>query len=185
MCYNDANLLLKEVNAMEIKIRKAGHQDTERYISFLHDIKDAMPQSQWFYLDSDEDTREMMEDGSMELWFAETQDRVAGVFSIIVPGLESFNLGYDLGFDEAMLRRVIHMDTAAVHPDFRGHNLQYRMMMAAEEELRAAGGRILLCTVHPDNCYSVHNVLKQGYTIEKKLEKYGGSLRYIMRKDLP
>ncbi|MBO5130057.1 MAG: GNAT family N-acetyltransferase [Oscillospiraceae bacterium] len=176
---------MKEDDCMEIKIRKAGREDTECYLAFLHDIKNAMVQGDWFYLDPDEDTREMMAEGSMQLWFAQMQDRIAGVFSIIVPGKKSFNLGCDLGFDEEMLSRVVHMDTAAVHPDFRGHDLQHRMMMAAEEELRAIGGRILLCTIHPDNRYSVQNVLKQGYTIEKKLEKYGGSIRYILRKDLP
>lgn len=168
-----------------IRIRRAGREETERYTAFLHEVKDAMPQGDWFYLDPDEEVREMMDEGRMGVWFAEAGERLVGVFSIIVPGPESFNLGYDLGFEATMLARVIHMDTAAVHPDFRGHDLQYRMMQAAEEELRKTGGAILLCTVHPENRYSVRNVLRQGYTVEKELEKYGGVRRYILRKDLP
>lgn len=168
---------------MDIRIRKVGSQETETYISFLHDVKDSMAQSEWFYLDADEDTREMMNDGSLELWFAEDGDRVAGVFSVIYPGLDSFNLGYDLGFDREQLLRVVHMDTAAVHPDYRGRHLQSRLMDFAEEELALTQGRILLCTIHPENAYSLQNVLKLGYHIEKKLEKYG-SIRFILRKDL-
>lgn len=167
---------------MEIRIRKAGKEEAQSYLDFLHDIKNAMPQEDWFYLDPDEEARQMLEEGSMRLWFAQAGERLAGVFSIIEPGLASFNLGYDLDFDEEGLRRVIHMDTAAVHPDFRGQKLQQRLMEAAEREL---GGRILLCTVHPDNRYSIQNVLNQGYTIEKTLEKYGGVVRCILRKDLP
>ena len=168
-----------------IQIRRVGTEETERYLSFLHDVKAGMAQDDWFYLDPDDEAREMMEEGSMQLWFAEEGDTLVGVFSLIVPGLKSFNLGYDLGFETQMLERVIHMDTAAVHPSFRGHDLQYRMMMAAEEDLRKIGGAILLCTIHPENQYSVRNVLRQGYSVEKKLEKYGGVIRYILRKDLP
>lgn len=169
---------------MDIKIRKGQAQDTGAYIRFLHEVKEMMADSEWFYLDPDEDVYQMMADGSMELWFAEDGDRIAGVFSIIHPGLEDFNLGHDLGFDEEKLRQVVHMDTAAVHPDYRGHKLQYRMMVHAEHEIATRGGRILLCTIHPDNRYSLQNVLNQGYSIQKKLSKYD-SVRYILRKDLP
>lgn len=168
---------------MDIKIRKGSVQDTEMYLSFLHGIKNAMSRSEWFFLDPDEDVRRMICSGCMELWVAEDDGKTAGVFSIIYPGLEAFNLGYDLGFEEEQLLRVVHMDTAAVDPDYRGQQLQNRLMAAAERELARKGRRILLCTVHPENRYSIQNVLKQGYTIEKKLEKYD-SVRYILRKDL-
>lgn len=168
---------------MDIKIRAAGTADTESYISFLHDVKKVMPNSEWFFLDPDEEVREMMVEGCMKLWFAEAGDRLAGVFSIIYPGLKPFNLGYDLDFDEEQLMRVVHMDTAAVHPDYRGQKLQYRMMMEAEKEIARSGEKILLCTVHPDNCYSIRNVLQQGYVIMKRMGKYG-SVRYLLRKDV-
>lgn len=163
-----------------MNIRKGDQRDVEAYISFLHEIKDRMCQCDWFFLDPDETSRELMAAGRMELWLAEEGARIAGVFSIIYPELEAFNLGYDLGLEDAQLRRVVHMDTAAVHPDYRGQGLQNKMMARAEKELT---GRILLCTVHPENRYSLQNVRSQGYTIERKLEKYG-SVRYILRKDL-
>lgn len=75
------------------------------------------------------------------------------------------------------------MDSAAVYPEYRGQGLQKRLLEEAEKEIRRAGKRILLCTVHPDNPYSLQNVLKQGYTIQKRAEKYG-SVRYILRKDI-
>lgn len=169
---------------MEIKIRKGNREDTEAYISFLHDIQNAMDNPEWFFLDPDEEVRSLMEEGRMELWLAEDGGRIAGVFSIIHPGLAAFNLGYDLGFEEERLRRVVHMDTAAVHPDYRGLGLQHRLIAEAETELARRGGRILLCTVHPENRYSLQNVRKLGYFVEKELGKYG-SVRYLLRKDLP
>ena len=53
--------------------------------------------------------------------------------------------------------------------------------MAEAEKVLA--GRILLCTIHPDNRYSLQNALKLGYRIEKRVGRYG-SVRYVLRKDL-
>lgn len=168
---------------MNLKIRKAEIADTEAYICLLHEVKNAMAYPDWFCIDPDEKVRAMMEDGSMEMWIAECEDQIVGAFSIVVPGLEPHNLGNDLNFSEEDLKKVVHMDTAAVHPNYRGLGLQYRLMMEAEKELTQSGHRILLCTVHPDNQYSLQNVLKQGYAIMVKKEKYG-SIRYILRKDI-
>ena len=169
---------------MEISIRKAALEDTAEYIRLLHEVKDAMPQQEWFFLDPDEDYWNMMKSGCMELWVAEDSGRLVAGFDLLHPKLEAFNYGYDLGFTESELLRVVQMDTAAVRPDYRGLGLQKRLMETAQQEILKQPGRILLCTVHPDNRFSLQNVLKQGYTIEKKLEKYG-SVRYILRKDLP
>lgn len=165
---------------MDIQIRKIGIKEVHKYLEFLHEIKAMMEQDEWFFLDPDEEVYEMMDHDAMGIWLAEDGERIAAVFCVVYPGLQRFNLGYDLDFPDEDLRRVVHMDTAAVHPDYRGQKLQYRMMLHAEQELT---GRILLCTIHPDNRYSLNNVLKQGYTIEKRLEKYG-SIRYLLRKNL-
>ena len=165
---------------MDIRIRKIGRAEVYKYLEFLHEVKAMMEQDEWFFLDPDEEVYELMDQDAMGIWLAEENERIAAVFCVVYPGDREFNLGYDLGFTEGELSRVVHMDTAAVHPDYRGHGLQHRMMLHAEREL---DGRILMCTIHPDNRYSLNNVLKQGYSIEKKTEKYG-SVRYILRKDL-
>ena len=165
---------------MDIQIRKIGMDELDKYLEFTHIVQDMMAQNDWFFLDPDEEVREMMDRDAVGVWLAEDGDRVAAVFCIVYPGMADFNIGYDLGFSEADLKRVVHMDTAAVHPDYRGLGLQNRMMLHAEREL---GDKILLCTIHPDNCYSLNNALKLGYTIEKRTERYD-SVRYILRKDL-
>lgn len=168
---------------MSVTIRKGTNADMERLLRLLHIVKDTMKNPEWFYLDPDEDVRQLMRHGVMQLWVAEDNGRLAGIFTILYPGLSSFNYGHDLNFTEEELLRVAQMDTAAVHPDYRGLGIQKLLMETAEQEIRQEKNRILLCTVHPDNRYSLQNVLKQNYTIERKLEKYD-SVRYILRKDL-
>ncbi len=166
-----------------MEIRKGTLADTEPFIHFLQEVKDTMAQKEWFYLDPPDYVREMMSQGRIDLWVAMDGDRIAAIFNTILPGLDSCNYGYDLALSEEELLRVINMDNAAVHPDYQGQGLQRRMMEIAEEELRLRGNRILLCTIHPDNSYSLNNALKRGFTIQKKLSKYG-SVRYILRKDI-
>lgn len=168
---------------MNLVFRKGNSADTERFILFLDEIKAEMSNPEWFYLDPPDTVRRMMEDHTMELWLAEDGNRVAAVFDILHPGLQSFNYGYDLDLSEEELLHVIHMDTSAVHPDYRGLGLQRKMVYAAEQEYCGKGRRILLCTVHPENRYSLNNMLKQGFQIQKRVEKYG-SERYILRKDI-
>jgi len=168
---------------MELEFRKGTLEDTEMYVQFLNDVKAGMAQKSWFYLDPPDVVRTMMEDGTMELWVAMDGERLAAAFDILHPGLDSYNYGYDLDLSKEDLLRVVHMDTSAVHADYRGRGLQCRMVDEAEKSLSGKGYRILLCTVHPENRYSLNNMLSQGYAIQKRIEKYG-SERYILRKDI-
>lgn len=168
---------------MSIEIRKGTPEDTEPMLRFLREVWETMAHKEWFFLSPAEEIREMMASGAMELWTAMDGSRLAGVFTIVRPGLGRDNYGYDLGLTEGELLRVVNMDTAAVHPDYRGQGLQKRLMEFAESQIAGEGAHILLCTVHPENRFSLENVLNQGYTIQKKLEKYG-SERYVLRKDV-
>lgn len=167
----------------QIIIRRGTQSDTEAFIHLLAEVREGMTNKAWFYLDAPEDVREMMENGVMTLWVAMDGDRLAGAFDSLTPGLEDYNYGYQLGFSQEELKKVINMDTAAVHPDYRGQHLQRRLLQAAEADLSGQGEKHLLCTIHPDNVYSLNNALAQGYTIQKTLPMYG-SVRHILRKDI-
>lgn len=168
---------------MELVIRRGGPEDGDAFIKLLEDVRNGMPCKEWFYLDPPEFVRDALKKGTMKLWVAMDGGQLAGAFDLLVPGLEEYNYGYDLGLSAEELIHVINMDSAAVYPQYRGQRLQQRLLAEAEKEIRISGRRILLCTVHPENRYSLNNVLQQGYTIQKKLEKYG-SVRYLLRKDI-
>ena len=168
---------------MALTIRKGTASDTEQFIQLLDTVRESMDHKEWLYLDPHDFVREAMKTGKMELWVAMDGDRMAAAFDILRPGLDDYNYGYDLNFTQEQLLRVINMDSAAVLPEYRGLGLQRKLIAMGEEQLRREGEHILLCTVHPDNRFSLDNVLKQGYQIQRKLDKYG-SVRYLLRKDL-
>lgn len=168
---------------MSITIRKGTRQDLEAFVKLLREVRRGMAHKEWFYVDSPEELRAQMDSRIMELWLAMDGSRVAGALDLLIPGLRSCNYGYALGLPEEALMQVVNMDSAAVHPDYRGLGLQRKLLQAAEDWLGQEQPRILLCTVHPDNRFSLQNALAEGYGIQKQLPLYG-STRYLLRKDI-
>lgn len=168
---------------MELTIRKGTLSDTEAFLSLLEDVRQGMDQPEWFYLDPPEYVRQQLRSGRMQLWVAMDENKLAGALSVLILGEDPENYGWDLGFSREELLQSVNMDSAAVYPRYRGLGLQGKLLEQAERELKAAEKHILLCTVHPDNRFSLENVLKQGYRIRKRYEKYD-SVRYLLRKDI-
>ncbi|HAL88738.1 MAG TPA: hypothetical protein DCO69_06405 [Clostridiales bacterium] len=163
-----------------ITIRRGTCEDTQRVLTFLAQVKAEMTHKEWLCLDTPEKFRERMENGAAWLWVAEDGEKLAGIFTVVFPGTSPVNYGWHLKLPPEDLARVVNMDTAAVHSDYRGRGLQRRLMQAAERELEP--GKILLCTIHPDNAYSLRNAQSQGYEIQATLPMYG-SVRHLLRKD--
>lgn len=169
-----------------VRIEKATTKDASEMLQLIQEVHDKMEQKQWYVIDGMEEYAEYLEDGKGVAYKAvdEENGKMAGIFLAIIPKDHETNLGYDIGFTKEQAAQVAIMETAAILPKYRGQKLQYRTMMAAEEELRQLGYRYLLCTVHPDNRFSLQNVLKQGYQIMMTKEKYGGFLRHILLKEI-
>lgn len=165
-----------------MNIQKGSSVDAEAFITFLKMVRSGMNHKELLYLDPSEDIQEMIHNGSLEFWMIKDRGTLAAVFSVIHPGLSDMNYGYELDLSEEDLLRVANMDTIAVHPNYRGMGLQHMLMQCAENEVCSSGDKILLCTVHPNNQYSLKNILDLGYTIQRKVKKYD-SVRYILRKD--
>lgn len=166
---------------MELIIRRGSLMDVDAFLNLLHVVKDSMENPEWFYLDPDEDVWCMMKKGAMKLWVAMDGKTLAGAFAVVYPGTDEHNYGYALRFSEQQLKKVIHMDTAVVHPAYRGLGLQRKLTAEAESALTGQGERILMSTVHPDNRFSLQNMQSMGYEVLARVEKYG-SVRYVTRK---
>ncbi len=171
---------------MEFRIEKASAEDYQLFADIIQEVWNGMEQRAWFMADNADYTYEMLSSGKGTGYKAvETESGdVAGIFMATAPGMDESNLGWDIGLSEKELPLAAHMDSAAILPRYRGYGLQRLLMQEAEKDLRSLGFRYLLCTVHPDNRYSLDNVLKQGYQIMTVKEKYGGNIRAVLKKDL-
>lgn len=156
------------------------------YIAFIKKIRQDMPDKTWFAMDDDDVIIKRFREKTAFVYTAKECEtgRLAGIFMVTVPGLSEENLGHDLGFSENDLLKSVHMDTVVILPDYRGNGLQARLMEKAEADLARDGYRCLLCTIHPDNQFSLQNARKLGYNVVKTTLKYGGLPRNILCKTL-
>jgi len=168
---------------MAVEIIKAEKEQLDAFVDFLYSVNAGMDRKDWFYVDTREEFRQLMDSGAMEIWFAMDREKIVGAFDLLIPGLADYNYGYQLMLSRDELLRVVNMDSAAVHPDYRGQGIQRKLLTAAEDWLKEKGKWILLCTIHPQNRFSLGNALKLGYRIQKELGLYG-SVRYILRRDI-
>lgn len=171
---------------MNFKIIRATEQDAQAIANVIQTVYEGMQNKEWYVADDEPFVRDTLHSGQALGYLAieEDTDALAGIFMAICPGDSEKNLGNDIGFSKEQLAVTAHMETAAVLPQYRGNHLQYRLMQAAETDLRALGYRYLMCTIHPENRYSKGNALRQGYQVMKTTEKYGGYLRNILLKKL-
>lgn len=171
-------------------IRRAGAEDLDAIVSLMETVKAGMINPDWYVTDQ-RDWIELHLDRHGLIVIAETEEHtLAGYFIADFPFIRleesdpkgSDNLGEELGLSEEELRLTVHMDSAGVHPDYRGHHLQDRMLKAVEEALQKRPELYYLSTIHPDNHSSLNTMLRNGYVIIKTKEKYGGLLRHILYK---
>lgn len=167
------------------KLRQAGEQDVAGIISVMDQVNASMAKPEWFVADDKNymERHALGEDGFTMV--AETgSGQIAAFFTIDYPGSREDNLGRDIGLSEEDCLRTAHMDSVGVLSEYRGNHLMERLLKQAEEVLSHTGYRHLMCTIHPDNQYSLNNMKHHGYQVVATKEKYGGLPRHILYKQL-
>lgn len=168
---------------MQFLIRRASLEDVEQIMDIMREAKASLVQTQWFVSDDEEYVRNHLENRGFILVAEAEGGEIAGFFLAKKPERED-NLGIYLGFDEEKLSKVLVMDTTAVALRYRGHHLQSRLYQEVEKQIDRKKYRYLLCTIHPDNRFSLYNMQNNGFVIQKKVLCYGGLERYILMKEL-
>lgn len=171
---------------MDYKMEKVGAEALDEIYEMLLEVREGMDHKEWFFVDKKELMKQHLEEktGLMYRVYDANEQKTTAIFYAVLPGMTEENLGFDVGFSEQKLPKVAIMDTAAVRSGYRGMKFQYKLMQMAEEDLRKMGYQYLMCTVHPENTYSLNNVKNQGYELLAQKEKYGGVLRCILCKEL-
>jgi ribosomal protein S18 acetylase RimI-like enzyme len=137
----------------------------------------------WFVSDDEDYIRDHINAHGFTIVSEAPDGQIAGFFVVKYPE-SSDHLGKYLHYTDEELARTAIMDSAAVAGAYRGHHLQRRMLQTAEADIDRARYTRLLCTVHPDNVYSLSNMQSQGYEVRAEVTCYGGRRRYVLEKRL-
>ena len=166
----------------ELTVSRAGMADVDGIMRVMDAARrSAVPG--WFVSDDTEYVRRHVDEQGFILVAKADQEEIVGFLVIDFPGICEGNLGVYRNLEPEALLRVVHMDSAAVLPEFRGNHLQERLFRVAEEILdQMPWYRYRMCTVHPENRYSLNNLERLGYRVLTEAYLYGGLPRYVMWK---
>ena len=165
---------------MTFQIRRATQEDLPQIMEIMEEAAGNHVHPDWFVDDDSEFVREHLDHHGFVVVAEAPGGKIAGFFLVKEPKEEE-NLGKYLDFSPQELAKVAVMDTAAVKSDYRGNGLQGKMLEGAEKLLDSRF-TYLMCTIHPDNIYSLHNMQSHGYEVRKTVKCYGGLDRHILLK---
>lgn len=173
------------MKGQKFQIRQAKEADAEAIARMIAQVKQGMERPEWFAPGD----RTYVEQHISAQGFTvvaeiiqEESPVIAAAFVVDIPGDTAENLGNELALGRKERMKAAHMDLAAVLPEYRGHQLQKRLLEAAERETIRRGMKYLMGTVHPENRYSLNSMMSHGYRIIGTKEMYGGLLRHILYK---
>lgn len=185
---------------MEFEILRAEEADVPAIYELMKAGKAGCSDAEWYSIDDVDYVRKHVdaesetgfvlkarkrEDGSALTTGKELAvDVIAGFLLVHFPGTSSDNMARYMNLAQSEYDHVTYMDSAAVDPKFRGNHLQQRLILQAEEELKGTPYYHLMCTVHPENQYSLNNMKKLGYQVVAKDRMYGGLPRLVLYKRL-
>lgn len=154
-------------------------------------VYDRLPNKNVLYVDTYKDMFDDMKLGAQVIGVYNGNKELIAYRYIGFPGQNDKNLGLDINLPTNELKRVAHLETTVVRPDYRGNSLQSLTLQQAVPLIEELGYRHLLCTVSPQNFYSLFNIMKNGLKIKALKKKYGseengkdGLWRFILHRDI-
>ena len=167
----------------------------------------ALEHKEYFICDDLDYVKDILSGHGLGVVACDERGKIVGNLLVKYPGLSEENLGYDvfrkaedssddnsnssslyrecsIMLSEDNLMRVLHMDSASVLPEHRGHGLEHRMIAFAETLVDASKYHYTFATVAPNNIASLKSLEKNGYQVMVTKEKYGGLTRSILMKIL-
>ncbi len=90
----------------------------------------------------------------------------------------NFSFSYQFKVKIATIKLII------VKKEFRGNHYQRCIIQKLEQQAKKLSYKILICSVSPDNIYSLNNFLLENYRIVDNKLLYGGLKRFILVKRL-
>ena len=167
----------------------------------------ALEHKEYFICDDLDYVKDILSGHGLGVVACDERGKIVGNLLVKYPGLNEENLGYDvfrkaedssddnsnssslyrecsIMLSEDNLMRVLHMDSASVLPEHRGHGLEHRMIAFSETLVDASKYHYAFATVAPNNTASLKSLEKNGYQVMVTKEKYGELTRSILMKIL-
>ena len=189
-------------------LRLATFEEAYEIWSIMDICYQALEHKEYFICDDLEYVKNILSGNGFGVAACDHNGKIVGNLLVKYPGITDENLGYDvfvtsknsknefinsllnrinnsdIQLTSDNLNRVLHMDSASVLPDHRGHGLEQKMIAFAETLVDISKYCYSFATVAPENTASLKSLEKNGYQVMVVKEKYEGLVRCVMMKTL-
>lgn len=168
--------MINKIDINKIKIHIINKSELDDLLTFQKNIINNMSKKEWFTsLTKEEFLTPII--GRDNAYFFTYDNLVIGLLVLtcdIPEVLEEYQLPKG---------NYILIDSIMVKEEFRGNNLQRKMLEFAYKRAKELNMDGLVATIHPDNIYSLNNFIVEEYSIIHELNIHGGP-RYIVVKNI-
>lgn len=168
-----------EAKVIDIKQLRCKMQniDIDYYIEFRDSVKKHMPYPDWLGDFTKDDLEELHSQGAI-IWIYYLE-QIPVCSMMLIPSTKKSLNKFELNYDE---REVVDYGPMFVHPKYRGNRLQYQMLNELDKYCLESGYKYAVTTVHPDNIYSIQNLIKDGFKLITK-KQFTRGLRNVYLKN--
>lgn len=145
---------LNDLNYVNDKI------DVDKYIEYRENVKKEMKEPDWLGDFSKDDILYMLDNNSKIWIYSKDEEFICSMMLIPSTKKDLDKFGIDLDFNE-----VVDYGPMFVNPKYVGNSLQYQMLKELDEYSSNKGYKYAISTVHPNNIYSINNLIRDGFEL--------------------
>ncbi len=145
---------LNDLNYVNDKI------DVDKYIEYRENVKKEMKEPDWLGDFSKDDILYMLDNNSKIWMYFKDEEFICSMMLIPSTKKDLDKFGIDLDFNE-----VVDYGPMFVNSKYVGNSLQYQMLKELDEYSSNRGYKYAISTVHPNNIYSINNLIKDGFEL--------------------
>lgn len=132
--------------------------DLDKYIEFREYVKKHMEHPEWLGDFSKEDLINLLNNNS-KIWVYYL-DNIPVCSMMFIPSTEKDLTKFELDLN---YKEVADYGPMFVNPKYVGNGLQYQMLKEIDNYSISLGYKYAASTIHPDNIYSINNLLKDNF----------------------
>ena len=119
-----------------------------------------------------------MQEGNTIIWiYYLDNDPVCSM--MLIPSTEKSLRKFNINFDH---EEVVDYGPMFVNPKYVGNKLQYQMLKDLDDYCTRLGYKYAVGTIHPDNIYSIRNLLKDDFELHGTKEFTRGIRNIYIKK---
>lgn len=150
----------------------------DEYLEFKEYVKKYMEHPEWLGSFTKEDLEFMLKNGSKIWVYYLNKEPVCSM--IFIPANKEALENLELNLEP---KEVANYGTMIVNPNYVGNRLQYQMLKELDNYSKNNNYKYATATIHPDNIFSINNILKAKFNLVGQKEFKRG-LRNIYLKTL-